>query len=686
MSIISSTGAVPGEGTEDAQSESKASSPQQRKWWEGTSYDVQDEIMSNQLNEGVCYVCRERGALLLCSGPCFHSFHRACVDASAKDFVVPEDDPSGEDWFCGECTRLQAPKLLRREKERELMLMGVMGVDDRDESARSRRLSLGNLRLMESLQLGAPLAYDVPAEGAVEAARRGISYVFRLASEPDNFMEFGTDVLLTFNSVAHVAREPVREFAFERLEVLAQRWKQRYQKLGDLKRTSHVDPSHVADAAMGMYVLERLGISHPLKLETRKFVQGSMYTAADYFGGVAYREPAGAGAGAGPSRTRALAMDLPVAYCADHIRLDLGASLTSILGHVHAQHPYSLADEMEYEEWADQTSLAIAVILALSNYGKLRLVAELVPEESRLILHPSSLQAAMRERDVQLVGGIGHCMRILGVDVQSGGRAWMQLHAAIQLLLALQELDGSWKARGGVHVGAYSKFHVTMSAVKCLHTPIFRGFGPADMRILDALGSKTAPAADDADGTPWDNSRLCACGILVDAQLKGFAVLRSYYKDSSQGQGADLTLGVQERARERLRALVEWKHRPKDTERSTMAGAGQPARQRSASCRFGRLSRRPARKSAVQLSAEALRDRGDFEAKLREYWSGRGEPAGSLRPLCGDVPCDLYSLYHRVASSGGFRALSDLKAWTLAARQMQLPSSMHDRAWRLREL
>ncbi|CAM9140992.1 unnamed protein product [Discosporangium mesarthrocarpum] len=102
--------------------------------------------------------------------------------------------------------------------------------------------------------------------------------------------------------------------------------------------------------------------------------------------------------------------------------------------------------------------------------------------------------------------------------------------------------------------------------------------------------------------------------------------------------------------------------------------------------RWGRQSRVTARKSIVQLSAYVLRDRNDFHSKLLEFWSGLGEPKGHLRPLCGNIPIDLHQLYQCVTARGGFYALKDLDDWAAAARQLQLPMELSDRAWKLREL
>lgn len=50
----------------------------------------------------------------------------------------------------------------------------------------------------------------------------------------DHFRNFGADVLTTFYDVATFSPEPLRKFALQRVELLAQRWVSKFKTLKDM--------------------------------------------------------------------------------------------------------------------------------------------------------------------------------------------------------------------------------------------------------------------------------------------------------------------------------------------------------------------------------------------------------------------------------------------------------------------
>ncbi|KAG5181427.1 hypothetical protein JKP88DRAFT_346747 [Tribonema minus] len=545
------------------------------KWWDKTPpFISQEVVVPNRLNQEVCYVCRARGELLECAGPCCRSFHLPCCGAAAGTAATK----AAVNWLCDECVMLH-----------------------------------------DALQL------------------RGLSFIYRLVEDPKNFADFGADMMHTFHDLSLVTKEPLRQFALDRLEALAQRWKMRYQKLSDIQRGSRVSASDVMDAVMGIHALERIGITHSLKAETRKFVQQSDYMGLhDYLG---LTEGDGEG-GAGPC---ALAWAVTAAYFADGARVDLGATKAQldVLPRLTEVRPYRLAVDMEFEAWADQMGLVFAVIHIASNFGELRLSPKLLPMEAYVIMHPSSMEVALKEGDVHILGQLGHCMRILGA--KPGDAA---LERAAAALLRLQRLDGSWPARDDAR--PYSRFHAAAAAAAALAPPTFRGFGPGDPAVAALLqtlqphagigatagalqvdgggggrggggrasansgssgGGSMSSGGGGACGAPA-RTQLCGCGILIAPEMGGLSAVAAEYVGSSHGHGGDLHLGLRERARRRLRALVRWRQQQEAAAAAAAvggfggdgsgggggAGGGGGVARRSDPGRWGRLSRRAARK------------------------------------------------------------------------------------------
>jgi len=445
-------------------------------------------------------------------------------------------------------------------------------------------------------------------------------------------------------------------------------------------------------------------------METRKFVQEGKYQPADYFGFQAKKE--------GPvacepeqNRFRAFTTAIVNAFYADKVGIDLGASVLDVFAHLSSLRPYRAEDELPWEEWLDQTTMLFNIIHVCSNFGELRLDPALIPEEAGYLLNPKLMQVCLREKDVHLVGELCHCMRVLGLPEGHEG-----LQAGIQFLMKAQKTDGSWPARANAK-DPYTRYHAAMCAVSCLHPPHFRGFGPDDERLMAFLamstkdhvngqnGSHSGPETSSSDkqtkGKATDEeSVLSSCGIRVCSMAKMEAV-RLLYQGSAQGMGGEMSLSTRERAERRLRGLLAWKKMNagktiadyeaealSDRPKAMIKQGSKPAARAAESGRWGRAMRRASEltRNNVQVAAKALLDRKLFQQELLKYRKARGEADLPMRPLCGDVPVDLYRVFHRVGTKGGCKGLQDLQDWAGVARQVQLPASMPDRSRRLRDL
>jgi hypothetical protein len=84
-------------------------------------------------------------------------------------------------------------------------------------------------RLVDELSI--PDSYRTRPQSDSEAVQRGLNYIMHLATNEDNFKNFGSDIFQTFYDIATTSEEPLRQFALLRTEVAAQMWLKHYPTL-----------------------------------------------------------------------------------------------------------------------------------------------------------------------------------------------------------------------------------------------------------------------------------------------------------------------------------------------------------------------------------------------------------------------------------------------------------------------
>jgi hypothetical protein len=195
------------------------------------------------------------------------------------------------------------------------------------------------------------------------AVLRALDFVYRLASNRQNFTEFGADMVQCFYDVATIAPEPVRQKSIKYVEECSQWWKERNDGARFRPAAASAAPSprnpggsprangeeggattvaEVVDAIMGTYSLERVGIHHPLKLQLLSFVRKSSsgFSVTDYLQFDPKVSPPPREAQSGESVYRILSNALSVSFYADGVGVDIGCNLVHALKHVPRLRPY----------------------------------------------------------------------------------------------------------------------------------------------------------------------------------------------------------------------------------------------------------------------------------------------------------------------------------------------------------
>jgi len=461
-----------------------------------------------------------------------------------------------------------------------------------------------------------PQRYDKPAAGPIEAAERGVNFIFALSRDDANLGTFGSDLVQTLYDISSVAPEPIRKAALQRVEVASQRWKARFQRLADLvaEPQKGPQPNELVDAVMGLYALERVGLEHPLKQETAAFLRKSKLTAKDFVQFDVSRPAALEAPDFRDDKFTVLTAALNTAFFATQVGIELapGLTLPAVCAHVKGMRPYkppsALRSEEGVDEWVEQITLVFNLVHVCSSFGELRLRPSTLQPECDFLRSPATMALALSKRDVHIVGEICHCLRVFG----NAPATCAPLRDGLAFLLSAQNVrDGGWPTREDDDK-PYTKYHAAMCATMGLYEPCFRGFGPGSQPLkamLDKWSRRdrreaSARAADagagggggggGAEGTGDGADALPPVGALVAAEeaysgdTDGRAALHAAFfgqrgrangalqpekhrqlrkeaKDALKGprsiaaDGRPVTLPLAERAEARLNGLLRWR-------------------------------------------------------------------------------------------------------------------------------
>lgn len=144
----------------------------------------------------------------------------------------------------------------------------------------------------------------------------------------------------------------------------------------------------VIQAAIGMYCMERVGVSHHLKAEVNAFLSSPHcgLTSTDYFGWDPVTSPppllGNSDENGDITVYRAMSNALIHSFYADRAGLKLGGvSYKDIFQHLNMFRPWCGPDLLSKEEYTDQCYLVTHVVFTLNNWGELMLDKELAPHE-----------------------------------------------------------------------------------------------------------------------------------------------------------------------------------------------------------------------------------------------------------------------------------------------------------------
>lgn len=343
----------------------------------------------------------------------------------------------------------------------------------------NRRIASWGLSVLSLVSL----AYAGDAERA-RAIERGLQFIYRVASNPKDFAEWGDDMLWCFYSISASAKDPeVREMAYKMGHERAIEW-----------RRIHPEPpaddvDDLSNFVFGTDAADRLGVRDDA-MRDRIRVAVARYTPMDFLDFDPAREPPPSdvpqpcpkcgyqnprGATQCEKDNAPLKMEsryevwldaLIETYTGDMYGVNLGGSYDDVLKWINVMRPYASAKKVGDEEAGNITYAITHVVYTLNDYGKYQLSRKWLPQEFKYL--KKHMEDAEQENDPETLGEFMDTLRAFGMSDEDE-----LIRKAVEYEMSHQNADGSW---GNMKSNsAYTRYHTTWTAIDGLRDYAFQG-------------------------------------------------------------------------------------------------------------------------------------------------------------------------------------------------------------------
>jgi len=317
------------------------------------------------------------------------------------------------------------------------------------------------------------------------AVKRGIEVIYKIASDPEAFDDWGHDLLWCFYSISTTAKNPeVREMTRTMGHELAMKWRH------DNPEPPVDDAGQLADYVFGSDAANRLGVLDGPKIHEQIRQGVAKYKPEDFLSFDPSREPPPSdvpntckkcGAENPRGTKQCLKCNNPLtfksrydvwldalitSYTGDVYGVNLGGSYDDVLKWIKVMRPYAPRGTVSASETEHITYAITHVIYTLNDYGKYRLSRSWLPQEYDFLI--ANVTEMMRINDPETLGEFMDTLRSLGLSEKD-----KLIQYGIDYQLSHQNADGSWG--DGDPKDAYKRYHSTWTAVDGLREYAFRG-------------------------------------------------------------------------------------------------------------------------------------------------------------------------------------------------------------------
>ncbi|MBN2497597.1 MAG: hypothetical protein JXR96_23595 [Deltaproteobacteria bacterium] len=298
------------------------------------------------------------------------------------------------------------------------------------------------------------------AERIREALWLGMDYMIRSASKPEHFEDYASDYLFFFADVVRFPDPWIRERALTVGRRLGQIYLERYFTLDSA--------DDLVDAASALYALECLDMDVDVPLAQVEAAAGR-FSESEYLGFDPDR---------GDLPDVDLLIDLLIGFhFTDRLEVPIGIRFAEMLHYVPSVD-YTVSDPDESNRYIDVNNLVTHLVYTVSGYASWNVSPRLLPRELDFIR--AWMPYALEWADPETLAEYVDSLRILGFGPDDPDVA-----AGVDLLLALQKIDGRWEPERAED--EYDRYHATWCAMDALRDYALGSDGTPDQRSAELL-------------------------------------------------------------------------------------------------------------------------------------------------------------------------------------------------------
>lgn len=312
---------------------------------------------------------------------------------------------------------------------------------------------------------------------------RGIEFIYDIACVPENFTDYGSNLLYFFNFIAATSKDSELRKAGRRMS----KERFRHWQREHLSLPPEPEPSTILDFVLGGHAAKRMGIRDSA-LKRRIAKEARRFQAEDYLGFDPLTEPppsdipedceCGADNERGRKRCRgcrrALSMmsryrvwciALTAAFCGECYGVPLGARYDDVFRWLPLMRPYVGREQDTNPDFYHAVYAVTHLVYTLNDYGVYQLSPRWLPAEFEFL--ESSLTEAIALDDPDMVGEFLDSLMAFGL-----GDRHPAMRAGVDYVLSCQNPDGSW---GDPDADVYTRYHATWAVVDGLREYNWRG-------------------------------------------------------------------------------------------------------------------------------------------------------------------------------------------------------------------
>lgn len=324
----------------------------------------------------------------------------------------------------------------------------------------------------------------VPKPRSETSIKRGLDFIYRIASKPEGFDSYGSLLICCFALVGATSRDgSLRQLARSRAQKLAQRWSRLHPAV-----PPDASADLVLDFVMVRYALSRLGV-RDVVLNAQIRAAAKRFSVQDLLGFNPVSEPpandlpypcdCGLKNQRGrrfckqckrrlenQSRYRVWMEALANTYVSGRCGLLFGAHYLDVLKWLPTMRPYPASADEDVEFLRDAIYAVTHIVYTLNDYSTYRLSPRWLPREFAFL--KANVASACERKDPEVLGELLDSLKAFGLDASHP-----LIMRGTRYLLASQNKDGSWGDPDEENIR--TRCHTTWTAIDGLRTYAWRG-------------------------------------------------------------------------------------------------------------------------------------------------------------------------------------------------------------------